>query len=73
MMQLLMALVVVALVQDWQKLMQFPVSLLVMALVGLLVVALEVVVVVIPVALEVVVVVQNLTRWQRLVLCWTPR
>ena len=72
MMQLLMALVVIAFVQDWQKLMQFPVSLLVMVLVALLVVALEVVVV-IPVALEVVVVDQNLTHWRKLVLCWTPR
>ena len=52
--------------------MPFPVSLLVMALVALLAVALEVVVVVIPVASEVLVV-QNLTHWQRLVLCWTPR
>ena len=73
MMQLLMALVVVALVQDWQKLMQFPVYLLVMALVALLVTALEVVVVVIPVALEVVVVDQNLTYWRSLVICWMPR
>ena len=49
-----------ALVQNSQKLMPFPVSPLVMALVALLAVALEVVVVVvIPMALEVVVVVQS--------------